>query len=50
MGLRTGAGLVGLIGLEREIADILARNVDVVPVAILKAGPAFQALAESIPL
>lgn len=50
MGLRTGAGLVGLIGLEREIADILARNVDVVPVANLKAGPASQALAESIPL
>lgn len=48
--LASNVGLIGLIGLEREIADILACDVDVVPAANLKAGLATQALAESIPL
>ena len=48
--LAPNVGLVGLIRLEREIADILACDVDVSPVANLKAGLASQALAESIPL
>ncbi len=43
-------GIVGLIGLEREIAAILGREVDVVPAANLKPGVAAQALAEAIPL
>lgn len=43
-------GLVGLIGLEREIGEILGRKVDVVPAANLKAGVAAQAFAEAIPL
>lgn len=43
-------GIVGLIGLEREIAEILGSEVDVVPAANLKRGVASQALAEAIPL
>ncbi len=43
-------GIVTLIGLEREIAEILGREVDVVPSASLKPGVAAQALAEAIPL
>jgi len=45
-----GVGILGLIGLEREIAQILGCDVDVVPAANLKTGVAPQALAEAIPL
>lgn len=47
--LAPNVGLIGLIGLEREIAEILACDVDVVPAANLNAGLATQALAEAIP-
>jgi hypothetical protein len=43
-------GIVGLIGLEREIAETLKRDVDVVPAANLKTALASQVLAEAIPL
>lgn len=43
-------GIVGVIGLEREIAETLKRDVDVVPAANLKKGLASQVLAEAIPL
>jgi predicted nucleotidyltransferase/DNA-binding XRE family transcriptional regulator len=43
-------GVVGLIGLEREIAEILRSPVDVVPARNLKAGLASQVLGEAIPL
>jgi predicted nucleotidyltransferase len=48
--LSPAVGILGLIGLEREIAEILGREVDVVPAASLKPGTASQALAEAIPL
>jgi len=48
--LDEGVGLVGLIGLEREISEILGRGVDVVPDRCLKAGVAASALADAIPL
>ena len=48
--LSPAVGILGLIGLEREIAEILGREVDVVPAAGLKPGIASQALAEAIPL
>jgi uncharacterized protein len=48
--LADDVGLVGLIGLERELAEILGRDVDVVPAANLKTGLASQVLAEAIPL
>jgi len=48
--LSPDVGIVGLIGLERELAEILAREVDVVPAVNLKAGFAPQVLAEAIPL
>jgi predicted nucleotidyltransferase/DNA-binding XRE family transcriptional regulator len=43
-------GILGLIGLEREIAELLRSPVDVVPAANLKAGLAPQVLAQAIPL
>jgi len=43
-------GLNGLIGLEREIGELLGRAVDVVPAANLKSGLASQVLAEAVPL
>ena len=48
--LSPSVGIDGLIGLEREVAEILGREVDVVPAANLKAGVAAEALAEAIPL
>jgi predicted nucleotidyltransferase len=48
--LAEDVGIVGLIGLEREIAEILRSPVDVVPAANLKAGLASRVLAEAIPL
>lgn len=48
--LDPGVGLLGLIGLEREIADVLGRPVDLVPAANLKAGVAPRVMAEAIPL
>jgi uncharacterized protein len=48
--LADDVGIVGLIGLEREIAEVLRSPVDVVPAANLKAGLAPQVLAEAIPL
>ena len=48
--LADDVGLVALIGLEREIAEVLGRDVDVVPAANLKSGLVSQVLAEAIPL
>jgi hypothetical protein len=48
--LRDDVGILGLIGLEREIAETLKRDVDVVPAASLKTGLASQVLSEAIPL
>ena len=48
--LARDVGLVGLAGLERELADLLGRPVDVVPASSLKAGIEPQVLAEAIPL
>lgn len=48
--LADGVGIVDLIGLEREIGEIVRSPVDVVPAANLKAGLASQVLAEAIPL
>ena len=48
--LGDNVGVIGLIGLEREIGGILGREVDVVPAANLKAGLASQSLIEAIPL
>ncbi len=48
--LSSDVGIVGLIGLEREISEIVGREVDVVPAANLKPGVATRALAEAIPL
>jgi predicted nucleotidyltransferase len=48
--LRDDVGIIGLLGLEREIAETLKRDVDVVPAANLKTSLASQVLAEAIPL
>jgi predicted nucleotidyltransferase len=48
--LEPHVGLLALIGLEREISEILGRDVDIVPAANLKAGLKSQALADAIPL
>ena len=48
--LADNVGLVGLIGLEREIAETLKRDVDVVPAANLKTSLASTVLAEAVPL
>ena len=47
--LADDVGVIGLIGLEREIGEILGSEVDVVPATNLKAGLASQVLAEAIP-
>ena len=48
--LSPDVGIISLIGLEREIAEILGREVDVVPAANLKTEVAARAFAEAIPL
>ena len=48
--LNEDVGLLGLIGLESDIAELLGRPVDVVPATNLKNAVAAQALAEAIPL
>jgi uncharacterized protein len=48
--LGRGVGLVGLIGLEREVAEVLGCRVDVVPADNLKAGLAQRVLAEAVEL
>lgn len=45
-----GVSLLDLIGVEREIGEILGRRVDVVPAGNLKEAVASEALAEAIPL
>ena len=48
--LSPDVGIISLIGLEREIAEILGRQVDVVPAANLKTEVAARTFAEAIPL
>jgi predicted nucleotidyltransferase len=48
--LRAGVGLVALIGLERELQEIIGRKVEVAPAASLRPGVASRALAEAVPL
>lgn len=48
--LADDVSIVGLIGLERDIAQLLGTPVDVVPAANLKPGLASQVLGEAIPL
>lgn len=43
-------GLASLAGLERDLAGLLGRPVDIVPASSLKAGIEPQVLAEAIPL
>lgn len=48
--LDTGVGLVALAALKRELAELLAVNVDVVPAETLKTRIRAEVLAEAIPL
>lgn len=48
--LDEGVSLVDLIGLERELSDLLGCEVDVVPARSLKPGIAKRVLAEATPL
>lgn len=48
--LNEDVGLLGLIGLESDIAALVGRPVDVVPAASLKDAVDAQAFAEAIPL
>jgi uncharacterized protein len=48
--LNEDVGLLGLIGLESDLAELLGRRVDVVPGANLKDAVAAQAFVEAIPL
>jgi predicted nucleotidyltransferase len=48
--LADDVSLVGLIGLERELSQLLDRRVDVVPARGLKPVVARRALAEAVPL
>jgi hypothetical protein len=48
--LDSGVGLVGLVGLGRELTELLGADVDVVPGDALKPGLRDRALAEAIPL
>ena len=45
-----GVGLFALVGLERELSELLGREVDVVPATNLKSLVGPRALAEAIPL
>jgi predicted nucleotidyltransferase len=42
--------LVELIGLEREVSELLGRRVDVVPARGLKPAVARRVLADAVPL
>jgi predicted nucleotidyltransferase/DNA-binding XRE family transcriptional regulator len=48
--LADDVGVIGLISLEREISEVLGREVDVIPAANLKDGFADEVLTEAIPL
>lgn len=48
--LDEGVGLLDLIGLERELADLLGVDVDVVPAQCLKPAIREQVLAEAVTL
>jgi len=48
--LAPGTGLVSLAALERELADVLNAQVDVVPADSLRPSVKVEADAESIPL
>ena len=48
--LDSGVGLVGLVGLGRELTELLGADVDVVPGDALKRGIRDRVLAEAIPL
>lgn len=48
--LDTGVGLLELIGLERELSELLGVDVDVVPADSLKPRIRTRVLAEAIPL
>jgi len=48
--LEEGVGLVDLIGLERELSELLGVGVDVVPADTLKSRIRAGVLAEAIPL
>jgi predicted nucleotidyltransferase len=48
--LEEGVGLLDLIGLERELSELLGVDVDVVPAATLNPRIRARVLAEAIPL
>jgi predicted nucleotidyltransferase len=48
--LEKGVGLLDLIGLERELSELLGVDVDVVPADTLKPRIRSRVLAEAIPL
>lgn len=48
--LGKGVGLLGLIGLERELSELLGVDVDVVPADMLKPGIRERVLREAVPL
>ena len=48
--LAPGTGLFGLIGLQRELAELLGKDVDLVPASGLKADLRDTVLAEAIDL
>lgn len=48
--LDDGVGLVTLAGLERELGDVLGRDVDIVPANSVKPALMPEILAEAIPL
>jgi predicted nucleotidyltransferase len=48
--LDTGVGLLDLIGLERELSDLLGVDVDVVPADTLEPRIRERVLRESVPL
>ena len=48
--LRNDVGLVSLVGLERELSELLDADVDVVPASLLKSAVRESAEAEAIAL